>query len=254
MANINEELQKFKKAIRGEEVRDALISSVRKINEEVERYEGIRTTANIGDILKVITVDEGGKPTAWQYGKIDVDEEEVKEAVEEYLEQHPVSALDASTAEKDQVPTADGKGGWEWSDDEYIKKEDIIQNADVADDDKVPSSAVTNALKNDIANIGKPETVSGVSAVSGEAYCVKIGRLVLVTLEMQPPSVANNVVLVNNLPVPSRSFYVSLPTTNGNSYSAMIKNVSNKGVLSLYYPEYTTLSRIDTTLAYISES
>lgn len=41
-------------------------------------------------------------------------DEQVFTAVQKYLIENPISGLDASTAEKNQVPTADGKGNWSW--------------------------------------------------------------------------------------------------------------------------------------------
>lgn len=41
---------------------------------------------------------------------------QVDAAVEAWLSEHPVSALDASTASNGQVPTADGDGDWSWMD------------------------------------------------------------------------------------------------------------------------------------------
>lgn len=40
--------------------------------------------------------------------------EEIENAVKKYLAENPVSALDASTASKNTVPTADGTGEWSW--------------------------------------------------------------------------------------------------------------------------------------------
>lgn len=43
-----------------------------------------------------------------------ITDEQVSTAVHKYLEENPVSALDASTAETNQVPVADGNGNWSW--------------------------------------------------------------------------------------------------------------------------------------------
>lgn len=40
--------------------------------------------------------------------------EEIENAVKKYLAENPVSALDASTASENTVPTADGTGEWSW--------------------------------------------------------------------------------------------------------------------------------------------
>lgn len=40
--------------------------------------------------------------------------EEIENAVKKYLAENPVSALDASTASENTVPTADGAGEWSW--------------------------------------------------------------------------------------------------------------------------------------------
>lgn len=40
--------------------------------------------------------------------------EEIENAVKKYLAENPVSALDASTASENTVPTADGIGEWSW--------------------------------------------------------------------------------------------------------------------------------------------
>ena len=44
----------------------------------------------------------------------DLTDEQVSTAVQKYLEENPVSVLDASTAETNQVPVADGNGNWSW--------------------------------------------------------------------------------------------------------------------------------------------
>lgn len=44
----------------------------------------------------------------------DFTDEQVSTAVQKYLEENPVSVLDASTAETNQVPVADGNGNWSW--------------------------------------------------------------------------------------------------------------------------------------------
>ena len=41
-------------------------------------------------------------------------DEQVSTAVNNYLDKNPVSGLDASTAQENQVPTADGQGNWSW--------------------------------------------------------------------------------------------------------------------------------------------
>ena len=43
-----------------------------------------------------------------------ITDEQVSTAVQKYLEENPVSALDASTAKTNQVPVADGNGNWSW--------------------------------------------------------------------------------------------------------------------------------------------
>ena len=43
-----------------------------------------------------------------------ITDEQVSTAVQKYLEENPVSVLDASTAETNQVPVADGNGNWSW--------------------------------------------------------------------------------------------------------------------------------------------
>lgn len=43
-----------------------------------------------------------------------ITDEQVSTAVQEYLEENPVSGLDASNAETNQVPVADGNGNWSW--------------------------------------------------------------------------------------------------------------------------------------------
>ena len=43
-----------------------------------------------------------------------ITDEQVSIAVQKYLEENPVSGLDASTAETNQVPVADGNGNWSW--------------------------------------------------------------------------------------------------------------------------------------------
>lgn len=40
--------------------------------------------------------------------------EEIENAIKKYLDENPVSALDASTASENTVPTADGAGEWSW--------------------------------------------------------------------------------------------------------------------------------------------
>lgn len=45
---------------------------------------------------------------------ITITDEQVSTAVQKYLEENPVSGLDASTAETNQVPVADGNGNWSW--------------------------------------------------------------------------------------------------------------------------------------------
>ena len=44
----------------------------------------------------------------------DLTDEQVSTAVQKYLEENPVSVLDASTAETNKVPVADGNGNWSW--------------------------------------------------------------------------------------------------------------------------------------------
>ena len=44
----------------------------------------------------------------------DLTDEQVSTAVQKYLEENPISVLDASTAETNQVPVADGNGNWSW--------------------------------------------------------------------------------------------------------------------------------------------
>lgn len=41
-------------------------------------------------------------------------EQQVSIAVKKYLDENPVSALDASTASENQIPVADGNGNWSW--------------------------------------------------------------------------------------------------------------------------------------------
>lgn len=41
-------------------------------------------------------------------------DEQISSAVNSYLDKNPVSALDASKAHENQVPTADGNGNWTW--------------------------------------------------------------------------------------------------------------------------------------------
>ena len=45
---------------------------------------------------------------------ITITDEQVSTVVQKYLEENPVSGLDASTAETNQVPVADGNGNWSW--------------------------------------------------------------------------------------------------------------------------------------------
>lgn len=47
-------------------------------------------------------------------GTGDATPEEIENAVKKYLAENPVSALDASTASENTVPTADGTGEWSW--------------------------------------------------------------------------------------------------------------------------------------------
>ena len=43
-----------------------------------------------------------------------ITDEQVSTAVQKYLTENPISGLDASTAEQNQVPVADGNGNWSW--------------------------------------------------------------------------------------------------------------------------------------------
>lgn len=76
-------------------------------------------------------------------------------------------------------------------------------------------------------------------------------RTCFVSLETTPnTSVSNGDIVLTGLPVPySSTVYLSLQTTNGNCYSARIRP---NGTLEIYFPSYTTASRIDTSFCYFT--
>lgn len=86
---------------------------------------------------------------------------------------------------------------------------------------------------------------------TGEIKCVQCGKIVNVTLELTPAtsvSIAHNLQIATELPIPATNgLYVGLPTANG-SYSAYISGTGN---FALYYPAYTTKARIDCCFSYI---
>lgn len=73
------------------------------------------TASDVGKALKVKTVTDG-KVTEWEFGDTGAHptDEQVAEAVEAYLDEHPVSALDATNAPLNSVPVADGSDNWTW--------------------------------------------------------------------------------------------------------------------------------------------
>jgi hypothetical protein len=104
-------------------------------------------------------------------------------------------------------------------------------------------SNLQNITKTTIGTATKGEKFS-----LGARYYVRNG-ICFVTLETTPnESVANGDTVLTGLPVPygGSIIYFSLQTTNGNCYSARIKN----GILEIYFPAYTTASRIDTCFCY----
>ena len=74
---------------------------------------------------------------------ITITDEQVSTAVQKYLEENPVSALDASTAETNQVPVADGNGNWSWQTQQSGTGSDLITEERVNEliNAKLPKSA-----------------------------------------------------------------------------------------------------------------
>ncbi len=108
------------------------------------------------------------------------------------------------------------------------------------------NSNLANTAKTTIGTATKGEKFS-----HGALYYVRNG-MCIVSLESTPSdAVSNGDVVLNGLPKPYGGgvIYLSLQTTNGNCYSAIIRTSGN---LEIYFPAYTTASRIDTCFSYFT--
>ena len=115
-------------------------------------------------------------------------------------------------------------------------------------DDKISeiNSNLSNATKTTVGTATKGEKFS-----HGAPYYVRNG-ICIVSLESTPSAaVSNGDVVLSGLPKPYGGgvIYLSLQTTNGNCYSAIIRTSGN---LEIYFPAYTTASRIDTCFSYFT--
>lgn len=92
----------------------------------------------------------------------------------------------------------------------------------------------------------KIETQNGNGAI--DVY--KVGHLCTVSLEWTPTqAIANYLIVAIGLPKPKNKLYFTLPTTDGNGYSAML---TEAGEIKIYYSNYSTISRVDHTFTYIT--
>lgn len=104
------------------------------------------------------------------------------------------------------------------------------------------------ALNSDLQN----STITGIELGenwSGACIAIKNGKLISVSLEITPQEIIQDDIIVRGLPVPIRELYLSLQVSNG-SYSCFLKQ---DGKLTVYYPNYTNLDRVDCIFTYICE-
>lgn len=123
---------------------------------------------------------------------------------------------------------------------------DAMQGKALADMISGVNSNLANATKTTVGTATKGEKFS-----HGALYYVRNG-MCIVSLESTPSAaVSNGDVVLNGLPKPYGGgvIYLSLQTTNGNCYSAIIRTSGN---LEIYFPAYTTASRIDTCFSYFT--
>lgn len=80
----------------------------------IERYLAYLNGDNAVVIPDPVTKVERYLYTLCKNGTGGATPEEIENAVKKYLSENPVSALDASTASENTVPTADGTGEWSW--------------------------------------------------------------------------------------------------------------------------------------------
>lgn len=80
----------------------------------IERYLAYLNGDNAVVIPDPVTKVERYLYTLCKNGTGGATPEEIENAVKKYLAENPVSALDASTADANTVPTANGNGEWSW--------------------------------------------------------------------------------------------------------------------------------------------
>lgn len=80
----------------------------------IERYLAYLNGDNAVVIPNPVTKVERYLYTLCKNGTGGATPEEIENAVKKYLAENPVSALDASTADANTVPTANGNGEWSW--------------------------------------------------------------------------------------------------------------------------------------------
>ena len=83
----------------------------------------------------------------------------------------------------------------------------------------------------------------------GHCQVMKNGKLILVCLELTPKEIIHDDIIVRGLPVPFVELYMSLQTANG-SYSCVLNAY---GTLTVYFPNYTNLERVDCVFTYFCE-
>lgn len=123
------------------------------------------------------------------------------------------------------------------------------QREDIAASSKAVSVLNSNLINTAKTTIGT--ATKGEKFTHGASYYVRNG-MCIVSLESTPSAaVSNGDVVLNGLPKPYGGgvIYLSLQTTNGNCYSAIIRTSGN---LEIYFPAYTTASRIDTCFSYFT--
>ena len=123
------------------------------------------------------------------------------------------------------------------------------QREDIAASSKAVSVLNSNLINTAKTTIGT--ATKGEKFTHGASYYVRNG-MCLVSLESTPSAaVSNGDVVLSGLPKPYGGgvIYLSLQTTNGNCYSAIIRTSGN---LEIYFPAYTTASRIDTCFSYFT--
>lgn len=123
------------------------------------------------------------------------------------------------------------------------------QREDIAASSKAVSVLNSNLINTAKTTIGT--ATKGEKFTHGASYYVRNG-MCIVSLESTPSAaVSNGDVVLSGLPKPYGGgvIYLSLQTTNGNCYSAIIRTSGN---LEIYFPAYTTASRIDTCFSYFT--